>query len=605
VLENFALLLSVKQRWRALRHASVILAFAVVEVAWIGMIYELVTLSTLLLGGAGSGAAPIADRVHIAAFQEVLGIREPRPLLIAIAIAVMAVVVLRSLFGLFVTWQRSDFVKRLEVELMSTLLGSYLSQDYVFHLRTNSSTLAKNILSEASQLVSGMVMATLTIVTDAIVAIAILAFLFVKEPMTTLVVLSAIAVSLGLVYSLSRRQLSALGERSRIAEQGRYRIVQEALAGIKDIKVHGRERHFLGLFRDFSSGVASVMVQATMLKESPRYAVETTAFLLLVGVIIALIGSGAEAAEISGALALFGISGFRLMPIAFRVYKGFGDLRYSQAIIESTCRDVALAKSLPVDSAEVLDPPLFDEIRFERVEYRYPEALETAVRELDLTLRRNTSVALVGATGAGKSTIADLLLGLIEPTGGRIVIGDEPFLGETARRFRRRIGYVAQHIFLMDDTVRSNIAFGIAEADIDDERVERAARAAHLHDFVVGDLPAGYRTEIGERGVRLSGGQRQRIGIARALYHDPDLLIFDEATSALDGVTESIVTEALKDFSGAKTMLIIAHRLTTIRHCDRIYVIERGRIAAQGTYDELMAGNATFRAMAGAAASAH
>jgi ABC-type multidrug transport system fused ATPase/permease subunit len=157
----------------------------------------------------------------------------------------------------------------------------------------------------------------------------------------------------------------------------------------------------------------------------------------------------------------------------------------------------------------------------------------------------------------------------------------------------------------MDDTVRSNIAFGIAEADIDDERVERAARAAHLHDFVVGDLPAGYRTEIGERGVRLSGGQRQRIGIARALYHDPDLLIFDEATSALDGVTESIVTEALKDFSGAKTMLIIAHRLTTIRHCDRIYVIERGRIAAQGTYDELMAGNATFRAMAGAAASAH
>jgi ABC-type multidrug transport system fused ATPase/permease subunit len=598
LIDKFALLLSPKQRWRALRHALVILAFAVVEVAWIGTIYELVTLSTQLLGGAG--LAP--NQAHIAAFRDALGIQEPRPLLIAIAMAVMAVILLRSLFGLFVTWQRSDFVKRLEVDLMGTLLGSYLSQDYVYHLRTNSSTLTKNILSEASQLVSGMIMATLTIVTDSIVAFAILAFLLVKEPVTTIIVLSAIASCLAFVYYLSRRQLAALGEKSRVAEQGRYRVVQEALAGIKDIKVHGRERRFLTLFYDFSNGVASVMVQATMLKEAPRYAVETTAFLLLIGVIVMLIGSGADAAEISGALALFGISGFRLMPIAFRVYKGFGDLRYSTAVIDSTCRDVALARPLPEEPPEMSRSSLGGEIRFEGVDYRYPGAAETVVRGLDLDIRRNTSIALVGSTGAGKSTIADLLLGLIEPTAGRIVVGDAPLQGETARRLRQRTGYVAQHIFLTDDTVRANIAFGIADADIDDRRVERAARAAHLHDFVVGELPAGYRTEIGERGVRLSGGQRQRIGIARALYREPELLIFDEATSALDGVTESIVTEALRDFSGAKTMVIIAHRLSTVRHCDRIFLLERGRIVAQGSYDELMAGNSTFRAMAGAGA---
>jgi ATP-binding cassette, subfamily B, bacterial PglK len=336
------------------------------------------------------------------------------------------------------------------------------------------------------------------------------------------------------------------------------------------------------------------------MQQVPALAMQGLIFGGMLLVLVYMVSREGGLGEAIPVLSLYALAGYRLMPTIKSIYAEFAQLRFSQAALDALCEDFRTLQTMPPkrsdEQAERI--PLQRQLALRDVIYAYPGAPEPSLKSLTLELEAFTTIGLVGSTGSGKTTTVDLILGLLRPLSGALVVDGREIDDASVRGWQRSLGYVPQQIFLTDDTVAANIAFGLPERQVDMAAVERAARIANLHDFVTQELPEGYQTKVGERGVRLSGGQRQRIGIARALYHDPDVLIMDEATSALDNVTERAVMEAVHNLSRRKTIILIAHRLSTVRSCDRIFMLEKGKVIATGTYDELVAQDDRFRAMA-------
>ena len=338
--------------------------------------------------------------------------------------------------------------------------------------------------------------------------------------------------------------------------------------------------------------------------EANDKALEAIALGGMVAIVLALLVSGAGVAELLPILGVYAFAGYRLLPALHDVFQGVGRIRYGTGSLDEVAEMVNdIDTGIPtsdafVDRSEIEPLRLDRELRLDGLTFRYASAERPVLADIDLTIPALASVAFVGPTGAGKTTVVDLVLGLLEPDAGRIVVDGVEVKGDTVLRWQRSLGYVPQSIFLTDDTVAQNIALGVAEDEIDYVALRRAAEIAQIHAFIEDELDEGYDTVVGERGIRLSGGQRQRLGIARALYHDPDVLVLDEATSALDGATERSLFEALQRLAGEKTLITIAHRLSTVRECDTIYVLQAGRIVAQGRYDELLETNPLFRRLA-------
>jgi ABC-type multidrug transport system fused ATPase/permease subunit len=384
----------------------------------------------------------------------------------------------------------------------------------------------------------------------------------------------------------------------------RFRIAGEAFGGIKELKVLGRERAFLKRFErpswSFCRATASNQVVASL----PRYALETIAFSSVLLIILYLLRTSAGINELLPMISLYVFAGYRLMPSLNELFTTAIQIRFSRAALDDLHRDL-MDWSHESDQGSALKESrsratlaLRDRITLKDVSYTYPNANIASLEGIDLTIGKHAVVGIVGETGAGKTTLVDVILGLLEPTGGIIEVDGIVLSRDSQEAWRRSCGYIPQEIFLTDDSIRANIALGIADASIDEDAVIRAATWAQIHDFV-STLPDGYGTEVGERGVRLSGGQRQRIGIARALYHDPDLLVLDEATSSLDGATEAAVMEMIHNIGRKKTLILIAHRLSTVRACDMVYLLRQGRLIGSGTLDDLAERNHDFRAMAG------
>jgi ABC-type multidrug transport system fused ATPase/permease subunit len=303
-------------------------------------------------------------------------------------------------------------------------------------------------------------------------------------------------------------------------------------------------------------------------------------------------------ADIVPTLGVFGFAVLKIFPSIQQIYHALTQIRFAAPTLAKLHEELVVTASQ--NNLQSLDTKLrlTDALTLDNVSFAYPTAGRAALHELSFCIKANTTVGIVGGTGAGKTTAVDLILGLLLPDSGQITVDGTPLSSGNLREWQKMIGYVPQQIFLSDDSVAANIAFGRSPQDRDMAAIEQASRLAALHDFVMCDLPKGYDTEVGERGVRLSGGQRQRIGIARALYHDPSVLILDEATSALDNLTERSVMDAVKNLAHAKTIIMIAHRLTTVRECDTIFLLENGKLVAQGTFDELVDGHEAFRRMA-------
>jgi ABC-type multidrug transport system fused ATPase/permease subunit len=485
--------------------------------------------------------------------------------------------------------------------ISTRLLGAYLNRPYEWYLERNSAEIGKNVLSEVDGLTSRVISPLLRLTSNFILVIAMLSFLMVVDPFVTLLS----AVTLGgfyvVIYLRLRDRLHQSGEDMMSALEQRYRTASEATGGIKDVKLMGLEPSYQTQFQKSSVRAARAIVRVGIMAELPRFVLEAITFGALLGLVLVLLfRNDGNIAGIVPTLGIFAFSVMRLLPALQQTYHSMANIRGSTAALDLIAKDYGEALHVaPTTAADaVRSMPVNTALELKDVVFRYASANRPALAGLDLTIPARTTVGLVGGTGAGKTTLVDLILGLLTPNSGEVVVDGAPVTETNRRAWQNSLGYVPQSIYLTDDTIAANIAFGVPKDQIDRAAMERAARAAALHDFVMAELSDGYDTMVGERGIRLSGGQRQRIGIARALYRTPSLLIMDEATSALDNITERVVMEAVQNIRSDTTIILIAHRLTTVKDCDRIFLMEKGRIAASGTYDELVSGNATFRNMA-------
>jgi ATP-binding cassette, subfamily B, bacterial PglK len=519
---------------------------------------------------------------------------------VALAIIVLIVVMAGLVVKAVGTYAALRFGAMRAFTISSRLLASYLHQPYAWFLERNSSDIGKNVLNEVDGLVGRVISPALRLIAGALMVVAIVGLLMLVDPLVTVLSAGLLGCSYAFIYMKLRKRLHQLGEALMQAFGERFRVAQEATGGIKDVKLLGLEDSYTALYETAARKSAKSSAALGVMSELPRFALEGIAFgTLLALILMLLLRSGGQMADIVPTLGVFAFSVMRLLPALQQIYNALATIRGARAILDTITTDYALAAPMP-GLAQTAAAPLRLERQLDlsQVAFSYATANRAALRGLDLVIPARSTVGIVGGTGAGKTTLVDLVLGLLTPESGVISVDGTAITNDNVRAWQKTLGYVPQAIFLTDDTIAANIAFGIPKDKIDMAAVERASRTAALHDFVATELAQGYETEVGERGVRLSGGQRQRIGIARALYRDPTLLIMDEATSALDNITERVVMEAVQNIRADKTIILIAHRLSTVKTCDTIFLMEQGKLVAQGTYDELVAGNETFRKMA-------
>lgn len=502
-------------------------------------------------------------------------------LVVYVGSAVLVGVIVGSILSGFATWFALRF-SLLRIHTMSQrILISYLGRDYEFFIQRNSSTLLKNLLSEVGNVVGG-VMTPLIQMSTRIIVVALLALLLIAVNFTVAAI--SIGVFLGFyigIYTLTRRGLSRMGAEAVAANDARYQILSELFGGVREVKLWSKEKYYLSRFSCASSRFADMNSRSQLVALVPRYALEMVAFGGMVVVTIVLASAGKNFSDHIPLLTLYAVAGYKLLPGLQQIFVNLAAIRYSAASL-----DVLVEESntwLPADAT--LQQPvqkgserhLNQEIRFEDVTYCYPGCQEAAVGPISFSIPAFCTTGIVGASGAGKSTVLDLMLGLLQPSSGRIFIDGQALNAESRQNWAAVVGYVPQSIYLTDGTVAENIAFGTPSNNIDLTAVVAAARAAQVYD-VIEALPEKFNTRLGERGLRLSGGQRQRIAIARALYRNPEILIFDEATSALDAETEEAVMEAVRSLAHQKTIVIVTHRHSTLRDCERLYTLERGKL---------------------------
>jgi ABC-type multidrug transport system fused ATPase/permease subunit len=383
----------------------------------------------------------------------------------------------------------------------------------------------------------------------------------------------------------------------------RFKSVGEAIGGIKFTKVLGKENYFLESYRSGAKEFFDAQSWYQVVGKVPKYIMEIIAFGGVLALVLYFIYSDQMTNEVIPLIGLFAFAGYRLMPALQIVYASFTTFRFNQPVLNKIHYDMkegGLA-DVEVDFKEGIPEQIEfkKDIKLDNISFSYDGNRKKVLEDINMKIGKDMSIGIVGTTGSGKTTLVDIVLGLLTPTEGNIYIDGTKITEDNVKNWQANLGYVPQEIFLCDDTIKKNIAFGYDDEEIDMERVKRVSRMANINELIEKELPDGYDTVIGERGVRLSGGQRQRIGIARALYHDPSVLIFDEATSSLDNVTERGVLKAIESVSKLKTMIVIAHRLTTVKNCDRIYLIDRGRVIDKGKYSELERRNEKFKEMVG------
>ena len=537
-----------------------------------------------------------------AAYQRVnavLHLSSTREAIIVAGVASLVALVVSNGIAALTAYFEARYVWRLHQQLQFRLMRTYLGRPYEFFLNRNSAELGKNILEEVSFVVNGVVVPVLQIVSSILVALFIVGLLGFAQPLLGLIVLAIFGTLYATAFLLVNRFLTRIGRERVEVGRGRFQAIRESFAAIKDVKAHGHERVFLGDFDHFSRTWAGISMQQNVIGQTPRFLLEIFAFGGIIAFVLYFLARGEDIASILPMLGLYAFGSYRLMPSLHRIYEQTARLRGSIPALDVLYDDARDSTTTATDSPRPATPmAVHDGVALNGVRYRYPGAQHDALAGIHARFEPDTIVALVGGTGAGKTTLIDLLLGLLQATDGSILVDGEPI--DSARRgaWQAALGYVPQQIFLADTTVAGNIAFGVPVDQIDRERMREAARAANIYDFVMDELPRGFDTMVGEQGMRLSGGQRQRIGIARALYRDPAVLVLDEATSALDSVTEDTVIRGIRDLSRTRLVVMVAHRISTVRHCDAIFVLDRGRLVDRGTFDELLARSPLFRALA-------
>lgn len=544
----------------------------------------------------------------LSAAYEFGGFQSSRAFLIALGIAVFVVVLIATAFKILTLYALYRFVGNRRYTLGLRLFRQYLYQPYSYFLDHNTSELSKNLLTEIDQVINQVLRPLMESFAKGVLALSILIFLIVTNPWVALGAAGVMGTMYGTIYGFIRPRLMRYGVELRESNRLRFKSAGEAFGAIKDVKILGKEASFAHLYGTGARRFARTQAAQQILSTLPGHAMQSMSIGFAIALVVIMLATTDSLVSILPLLAIYAFAVQRMMPNLQAVFQGVAKIRYMGHTVDALHRDMTgmpAAPALADHKAMRATPdvrPFKETIHVDNLSFRYPTSREMVLKDLDLTISKNTTVGFVGTTGCGKTTLVDVIMGLLEPTDGAVAVDGSTVSPPTPEApigpWQRNFGYVPQQIYLGDDSVAANIALGIPNDMRSQEAVEHSARVANLHDFVVTELPNGYETVVGERGIRLSGGQRQRVGIARALYHDPDILVMDEATSALDSVTEDAVMDAIHNLMHTKTIIIIAHRITTVRECDMICLMERGKIVAQGSYNELIKGNERFQAMA-------
>lgn len=568
----------------------VFLLVSVLEVFGIGLMSPFITLSGNL--------DLIEQHAWLHTAYTLSGLPKKSHFVVLLGVLIITILCLKS----WISWKAQSYVFQFsywqQSQLISKLMGAYLDVPYYFLLGKNSATIIQNIIEETRKFANGVLITLLTTIANLIVALS-LAILLCWTSVMAVLGMIAIALPLFILFKRFQDQLTYWGRESSQSNEAIIRIVHHGLGSIKETKMLGCKTYFEDQIATQADRYARAQGGFYAFKLAPRLIIEAVLVILLVGVISILLLQNHEIQQLIPALSVFAIASIRLIPASSNVAGGISLLRNTAYTVNKLYRDL---KSMETATRESTDHtstlaqhmghghglPFQHHIVLDAVTYRYPHAATPALQNISLTIRKGQSIALMGKSGSGKSTLVNVLLGLLVPEAGDIQI-DHQSIYTNLNTWQHLVGYIPQSIFLTDDSIARNIAFGIPDAHIDRDRLMRAIATAQLKELI-DDLPDGLQTRVGERGIRLSGGQQQRIGIARALYHQREILILDEATAALDHETESLVTEAIKTLSGTKTILLVAHRLTTVAHCDYVYVLDHGRMIKSGRYHDVVPG---------------
>lgn len=565
--------------WYLLNHEQRSAAKLLMVLMLIGMVLETLGIGLVIPALAVMTQENIGLRYPLLVpFLTLIGAPSHEQLVIWGMLALVAMYAAKSAFLVFLAWRQARFAFRLQASISYELFSGYLRQPYTFHLQRNSAQLIRNTIGQTSDIIN-VIQQGLLLLAEALVILGVFLLLLLIEPLGALVVVGTVG-GLGWVFQrLARKHLLRWGEQRQFHEGLRIQHLQQGLGGAKDVKLLGREDDFLAQYEVHNTGSARVAQRQAVLSITPRLWLELLAVIGLAALVLIMIKQGKPLDGVLPTLGVFAAAAFRLMPSANRVIGAIQSLRYNLPVIDTLYSELSQIKA-ETFLGEVRPITFNTELTLEMVGLRYPSSEAFALRDISLSIRRGTSVGFIGGSGAGKTTLVDIILGLLPPTSGMVKV-DGFDIQTNLRGWQDQIGYVPQTIYLTDDSIRRNIAFGLPSDQIDDSAVWRAISAARLESFV-GQLPQGLETFVGERGIRLSGGQRQRIGIARALYHEPSVLVLDEATSSLDTNTESEVMDAVRALQGNKTVLIVAHRLSTVEHCDRLFCLDQGRVVEEG-----------------------
>ncbi len=519
--------------------------------------------------------------------------------MIALDAVIIVVFVVKNIILLILAFLQGRFIRNKQIYVCTRLFKAYLLSPYSFHLNRNLGDLQQK-LREVENLMQTGVLSILIILTEGLLVVCLFLVLLKTNPLLTIVAMAVLSGGLTLYFYFFKDKLHRWGELNGRHIALSLQQVNQGLGSIKESKLLGKELFFVDSYRYHAYQMAVQQGKSELVARSPRLFIETIVVILVMSAMAICLLSGQSPGTVFTTISVFAFASLRMMPSLNRISSSWGGLKFFVPSFNAIYDDLVACEKLESQQRgrTTADPLRFDkDIKLDDVVFYYEKANTPALDHISLTIPKNSVVGFIGPSGAGKTTAIDVILGLLEPSSGTVLV-DGSDIHSHLRSWQVTIGYIPQIIYLCDDTIRSNVAFGVDPQEVSDAKVWQALQLAQLDEFVR-SLPKGIETTVGERGIRLSGGQRQRIGIARALYHNPQVLVMDEATAALDNETERLFMSALFGLSKEKTIIIIAHRLTTIQQCDKIFFMKEGKLISEGKYNELSSNCPEFRHMAG------
>jgi ATP-binding cassette, subfamily B, bacterial PglK len=589
-------LLSAKQRVKLYLLQVLIISMSAIEVLSLGLLGSFIAL----IGDMQN----IDDNILYSFSKNIFINIDEVNFLIAYSVIVLIAIIFSAIFSMFVLWRLTIFGSLVGADLSNRLFSFYMHQPWLFHVSRNSSELVNKISNEANRITNSVISQYMMLNGKLVMSVVLVIALFIYNPIIAILGTAIFVSGYFSIYSLAKGRLERNSNTLTRSMSLRFKLMGEGFGGIRDTLLLGRQDLFSSRFHKASDDYYYALATSSIIGLLPRYFMELLAFCSVVLLVLyLLVAYSGDPALILPIISIYAVIGFKLIPAFQQVYFSITVIRANLSSFDILKEDLSNApEAHNVDSPDLFSSNdeklgLKNEIDLKEISFQYGAKKENVLSSLNLQILSKEVVGIVGPSGSGKSTLIDILVGLIPPSTGSIVIDGSRLSGQNIRKWQNNIGFVSQSIFLSDSSIKENIAFGLPSSRINEDQIQTVCKLSHLNSFI-NELPNGLDTIVGERGVQLSGGQRQRIGIARALYNNVDVLVFDEATSSLDGVTEQLVMDAIHNLSGTKTVILVAHRLSTVKQCDKIFVIKNGSVDDFGTFEELKQNNSLFQELA-------